>query len=386
MGQNRQPQYPARIDRSSAYASRVAFAWSAAFPSREQAIGLRANTDNTGKATALPGRVVSSTAGQVNLEWAAQFVTTSTGDGLGDFTVAVYANPAASGSAVEHVFAQKNDAAGSPFAQCALLAHADAGAGFSSGSFSFFTFNGGSSAGAAASGVCDGDYHWWKGIRRGNQHELYKDDVLIATSSSAARGITQSATRYTAIGSRGNGTTESYTRQAVAACAWNRALSIGEVASNPWKLWTATRHGINVPSGAAVNVAGAFAGTLAGAVMAGAGIVDDRGIFASTLAGATMAATGAVGLMPSGAFAGMLDGVAMLAAGQVVDAGIFAAQLAGMNMAASGTVAPQVTGALSSTLGGVTMTASGYVGIPPIATGTTTRRRWRPRFVPQQGA
>ena len=235
----RQPQYLARINRGQQYANKIAFVWSGAFPLVEQITSNRPTTDNTVKIAASVGKVVSSSAGQVNLEWNRQFITTSTGDGLGDYTISVYANPASSGSAVEHVFAQKNDAGGSPFSQTGLLAHADSGASFSSGSFSFFTFNGSASSGVAAAGACDGAYHVWTGIRRGSVHELYKDGVLIASSSLTIRGITQAASRYTAIGSRGNGDAESYTQKAVLALGWDRALNPTETKINPWQIFLA---------------------------------------------------------------------------------------------------------------------------------------------------
>lgn len=250
----------------------LAFLWNAAQPERELLTGAPRATDNTGKTAATVGKVVSSSAGQVNIEWARQFIATSSGDGLGDFTIAVYANPAASGSSVEHIFAQKNDAGGSPYAQSAILAHANSSAGFSSGAVSFFTYNGsGADAGVSVAGAADGKYHWWVGVRRGSVHELYKDGVLIGTFTKSPVAITQAGTtRYTAIGSRGNGNTESYTKQAALAAGWNRALSPAETGGNPWQLFEAQAPLLFVASAPASGVTASPSGVSASSAVGSA--------------------------------------------------------------------------------------------------------------------
>lgn len=153
----------------------------------------------------------------------------------------VCADPeAAGGGAVEHVFAQKNDAGGSPYAQAILAAHADSTAAYSSGRFSFFVYNGGTSIGASAASLCDGLPHQWTGVRSGTTYTLYKDGDVAATNTGSAVAITQNPSRYLALGSRGNGTTEAYRDRLYYAFAWNRALTQAEIStiySDPYSLF-----------------------------------------------------------------------------------------------------------------------------------------------------
>jgi Concanavalin A-like lectin/glucanases superfamily len=200
--------------------------------------------------------VVSCSTGQVNVEWPSfQPIVTSNGVGTGDFTVIAYANPAATGTDTEHILVQKNDAGGSPFAQMLLGSQATSTNGYANGSFAFYTFNG-SAVGIAASGVCDGNYHVWMGVRQGASHTLYKDGVAIASGSFTALNILQgSPARYLALGSRGNGSTQSYPRQIAMAAGFNRALSAMEILSisrSPWQLFLAPTGDFTFPSSAVI--------------------------------------------------------------------------------------------------------------------------------------
>lgn len=322
----------------------LAFLWNAAQPERELLSGTGRTTDNTAKVAAPVGKVISASAGQVNIEWSRQFITTSSGDGLGDFTLAVYANPAASGSAVEHIFAQKNDAGGAPYAQSAILAHANSSAGFSSGAVSFFTYNGaGADAGVSVAGAADGKYHWWVGVRRGSVHELYKDGVLIGTFTKSPVAITQAGTtRYTAIGSRGNGNTESYTKQAALAAGWNRALSPAETGGNPWQLFEAQAPLLFVASAPASGVT-----------------ASPSGVSASSAVGSATA-TGQAKASPTGVSAASSVGAATVSGqGKASPAGVSAASAVGTATA---------SGAASSTAQPAGVSAAASVGAA-VATG-----------------
>lgn len=224
----RPPAGPTRLRAAGRFAEALAFAWTASAHRQELVTGAIADVSNVLPIGSPFGLAAQCATGQRNVEWAGQFVTTSNGVGTGDFTILVVANPSASGT-VGHMFAQKNDAAGSPFAQMALLSNADSTASASSGSVSFFTFNG-SPYGASAAGAIDGDYHVWVGVRNGAFLAIYKDGVLLAFVSGAAVNINQ-ANRFMAVGSRGNGTTEAFGRDVLTAAAWNRALSSDEIAA-----------------------------------------------------------------------------------------------------------------------------------------------------------
>lgn len=255
----RQPQYPVGIDQSNPITRNIAFAWNAAVPTVVNRERL-ATANNTTNAVSPNGKAVDCAVSQVNLEFANyQPIVTSDGSGTGDFTVMVFANPAAAGGgAIEHVLAQKNDAEGVPYAQFFLGAHAGALAAYVSGSFNFFTYNADQTE-AVAAGVCDGNYHLWTGVRQATNHTLYKDGLSVATAAGTVRNISQ-ANRYLAVGSRGNGTTDSYRDQAVYAFGWNRALTQAEIKiilDNPWQIFKPATRRIWMQDAAA---SGAFKG------------------------------------------------------------------------------------------------------------------------------
>lgn len=235
-----QPSYSSGAERNG-IAANLCFAWHAGANKIEQVSRKKCSTDNTSLSISLVGRAITCSASQVNLEWSSQFCTTSDGAGTGDFTFIILANPAASGSgAVEHALAQKNDAGGTPFAQAFIGFHANEDAAYSSGGAVFFTYNGTDTATYTAA-ACDGAWHLWAGVRLGTVHALYRDGVVLSTNTSTVRAITQaSPSRYVAIGSRGNGTTESYRNSAAMAAMFNRALSTQELISltrNPWQIF-----------------------------------------------------------------------------------------------------------------------------------------------------
>ena len=226
-----QPQGNARIDWGNPTSRSLAFAWDAASKSMELTAGLSAGLDQTSSAVNKNGLAAQCSSGQKNIEWNKQFITTSDGTGGGDFTMLVVADPAATGAgSAEHVFDQKNDAAGAPYAQVGLLAHSGARGAYTSGAFSFFTYRSTDSE-VSAAGACDGLEHVWIGVRRAGTLYLYKDGVLLASGAgfNGSLNISQ-ASRYTAVGSAGNATAGAYRNKASMARAWNRALSAAEIA------------------------------------------------------------------------------------------------------------------------------------------------------------
>ena len=234
-----QPQMPVEIDWNNPLTRGTCFSWNAATPNYELVYGAKASTDNTQKIIS-GQRAVDCSLSQVNLEWNRSFLATSDGVGTGDFTLILLANPSATGngSASEHALCHKNDAAGAPYAQALLSFHSNVSNGYASGAACFFTYSAAASS-ASAAGACDGNWHMWFGVRRGTSHELYKDTALIAQANNTVRNLSQ-AGRYTAIGSRGNGSTESYRDQAAFAHILNRALTANEIASissNPWQIF-----------------------------------------------------------------------------------------------------------------------------------------------------
>ncbi len=227
---DRQPQEAVEIDWSDPTNSGSVFLWSAANPNVEAITGRLVTTNNTTGVVDQYGRSVRSATGQTNLEWNSEFFKTSDGAGTGDFSALIVANPAASGSgAVQHIFSHKNDAGGSPFGQFVFAAHMNPSSGaYASGNATFFTYAS-TSVGVASAGATDGEMHVWGILRRGNDHYLFKDGVQLATTNNFARDVVQTTTRYTAIGSRGNGTTEGYDRDVAFVQGWDRALTDAEI-------------------------------------------------------------------------------------------------------------------------------------------------------------
>ena len=130
------------IDWGNPTSRSLAFAWDAASKSMELTAGLSAGLDQTSSAVNKNGLAAQCSSGQKNIEWNKQFITTSDGTGGGDLTMLVVADPAATGAgSAEHVFDQKNDAAGAPYAQVGLLAHSGARGAYTSGAFSFLSPN-----------------------------------------------------------------------------------------------------------------------------------------------------------------------------------------------------------------------------------------------------
>jgi hypothetical protein len=215
-----------------------AFCYNAAEFGKEKVTNLPPTARNATFAATLEGIAARCAYSQTNVEWSRQFCTTSDGAGTGDFTMIVLANPASATGVLSHVLAQKNDAGGSPFAQAAMMANANSGGTYSSGSFAFFTYNAlaGTSSVAVAS-MCDGNFHVYIGVRQGTNHILYRDGVQQTTSSLTVRNILQSASRYTAVGSRGNGTTEAFSGDVPFAMMLDYAITpdlAARISANVW--------------------------------------------------------------------------------------------------------------------------------------------------------
>ena len=255
-----QPQEAAELAQGTSLSQSLAF-FSHAGQAQELTSGRLPTTRNAPPIPTEYGLAAQCATGRTNVEWDSTYIRTSNGVGSGDFTIAVLANPGATGDGqIEHMFAQKNDAGGSPFAQAFLGAHAQSAGAYLSGSVAFFTFAG-SNSGVSSAGATDGAFHVWVGRRRGTTHEIIKDGVVIGTSVSTVRTITQASTRFVAIGSRGNGTSQGYRNEAVWAAGWDRAVDDAELqdmlGSRIWQLFAPRTQYIPTASGVLVPTLGA---------------------------------------------------------------------------------------------------------------------------------
>mgnify|MGYP000119579713 CR=1 FL=1 len=324
---DRQPQEAVGIDWSDPINSGSVFLWSAANPNVEAITGRLVTTNNTTGVVDQYGRSVRSSTGQTNLEWNSEFFKTSDGAGTGDFSALIVANPAASGSgAVQHIFSHKNDAGGSPFGQFVFAAHMNPSSGaYASGNATFFTYAS-TSVSVASAGATDGEMHVWGIRRKGNDHYLFKDGIQLATTNNFARDVVQTTTRYTAIGSRGNGTTEGYDRDVAFVQGWDRALTDAEILERSRSILSVYRafapQTIWVPVSAGVGgttISATLTQTLANATSAATGTVALKGTAASTLANATLSSTGAVAI--KGATTQTLADATLAATGTLAGAG-----------------------------------------------------------------
>ena len=194
------------------------------------------DTDNTDHIDGEDGAAYDCSIGQTNREWNKPFMKTSDGSGGGDFTMIVRANPFAGGGAVEHMFAQKNDGQGSPYEQVMMSANSASGS-YQPGYVLFYIYNAGASYVSAPSGV-DGANHTFIGSRVGSLMSLYRDGGLLASSSPTLRSI-YTTDQYTALGSRGNGTTEGFGRDISFALMFDDGFGDDEAAifsENPYQI------------------------------------------------------------------------------------------------------------------------------------------------------
>lgn len=311
----------------------LAFLWSASQGRRELVTNELATTVNAVIKPGSLGTVADCATGQTNIEWVSQqFITTSNGSGTGDFSMLVVANPAASGT-VGHVYAQKNDAGGGAFSQTAMMAHSNNAGITSSGAFAFLTYST-ANTGLSVASMCDGNWHTYLGVRRGTVLELYRDGVLAGSASGTARAITQTPARYTAIGSRGNGTTESFPDDVMLAAGWNRALSFAEaeeITRRPQQLFSDRRILVEVSAAgggastadlATTGSSGTFAGSANSTTTATVAATGGSGTFAGTASSPAVAALAVAG--GSGAFAGTAQSVSSAAAAISGGSGVFA--------------------------------------------------------------
>ena len=238
-----QPQDACGVDWTNPITRALAFAFNPAAGAANLADGKSATTNNTSRQTSQSGVFAKGAASQRNIEWANyQPITTSDGVGTGDFTIIAFSNPpAVSGGSSQHIFAQKNDAGGSPFAQVQLAAHYNFSTGVhEQGKFTFAIYHPTANQIAETPFAIDGNWHMWSGVRSGTTMTLSRDDEVLSSTTSTVRSILQASPRYLALGGQGNTTASSLTEGIGCSFAFNRALSYAELKSlykNPWQIF-----------------------------------------------------------------------------------------------------------------------------------------------------
>lgn len=358
----------------------------------------RPDTDNTSRIASPYGIAAQCSTGQTNVEWNTEQIKTSDGAGQGDFTIACLAMASTYLYTQEHLVFQKNDAAGSPYAQAGLMIHNNGSGTPQANSFCFFQYDGSAAPTPYISGgVVPGTWQLFGGIRRGAT-----GIVKVGTVSGSASGTKvdfSNGSRRFAIGSRGNGTTESFTGKVALTAVWDRALTDAEWASfvaNPWQLFAPEKRPVFIGSaGGGANTtatlsntldaatltgvgnvtrSGTLAVTLDAATLTGVGAVTTSGTLSSTLEDATLAGVGsvAVGTNRDGALAVTLDAATLAGIGAVTTSGTLAVTLDAATLAGIGTAGQPRTGTLAVTLDNVTLSGIGAIPAAPSTGGGKT--------------
>lgn len=156
---------------------------------------------------------------------------TSSGDGLGDFTLFAIASPAATGSGGSSLFGQDDDATGDG---CFIGVNYSATFGAHSGAViaSVYLSGGGNYDNAYASSGCDGNLHAFAMTRSvaANSIGLWIDGKSAATATmSADRNILAGSTPHIFLGGNPQDSVPAIDGAIVFAAAWNRALSPSEI-------------------------------------------------------------------------------------------------------------------------------------------------------------
>jgi hypothetical protein len=238
-------------------------------------------------------------------------ITTSSGDGLGDFTMAVLARPVSNATRTT-MFRKRSSGS----QNCGLFANCNSPInGNAQGNVAFGVRNGTSNNSLTAASQIDGGWHLWVGVRSGGNLVLYRDGVSQATASSAALDATEGSSRTLELGGAAHAqTTVFYQGEAAGAWAWNRALAADEVAR-----FTNAPFGLLVPMPRRIAVAAVSGTTFEQALAGGAGAATAmaRGIAKplGAQAGAAAAIRRRIGKALA-AVAGALAGLATLLGGQ----------------------------------------------------------------------
>lgn len=157
-------------------------------------------------------------------------IVTSSGAGLGDFTIVCLANPVAEARASAGVSQAVNGVVDGNMTALAFNTTGASNFAASSGTFAFMTRTTGGTI-ASVSGAIDGKYHLFGGRRNSGGITAWIDGVIGATNTGAARDILAAGADFSIghiAGSASTGRIDTGCN-IVFAAAWNRALSDAEM-------------------------------------------------------------------------------------------------------------------------------------------------------------
>lgn len=220
------PDFPVRLRRDDPLWRGLSFAWIAGHPVN-LVDGKRPTVDGT-KKQARDGGWVShfDAVADGAIRWNKEYLTTSNGDGTGDFTIVAFANPSAE-NRLGVIAGQKWDPAGGVFNQTFLAANSNGSFGVNSGSIAFLSYESGAT-GLSAGGYVDGAWHVFTAVRQSTAHYLDVDGTNVANTIGTVRDIS-TGSRYTLVGDGGkNSSEDAYNGEQAVVLMWNRALSTSE--------------------------------------------------------------------------------------------------------------------------------------------------------------
>lgn len=280
----RQPQFPSRIDWQDPISRGLAFAANAGAGFHDALTG-RIGTQNgvSVVSESRHGRSYDAASNaSIGASWSGSRLSTSTGNGQGDFTVLVLSNPVAS-STREMLFSVTNGST-----EFYLAANANVSLTAASGTVTGNTNSGGPN-GVAVAGAVDGNWHTYAYGRTGGATgtgKLWVDGVA-SSAVIVANAAMWSSTSANNIGGY-TGANWGISGQVPLALAWNRLLDDAEIAAltrNPWQIFQPLQRRVfvGVPS-SGLNISA----TLGTAAADGATAAVDRQLaIAATLGTAT---------------------------------------------------------------------------------------------------
>lgn len=226
---------PYHVDWSQGLAAGLACVFAEVSPFRDAVTGtvLAWGSANTSVMTPLGGGVGcnGTTNAQIGAGSGFAPLRTSTGNGLGDFTLFAIASPAATGAGGSSVFGQGDEATGDG---CFIGVNYGATFGAHSGAVmgSIYLSGGGNYDNAYAASGCDGGLHAFAMARNlaTNDVGLWIDGKSAATvTMSADRNILASSAPHIFFGGSPVDTVPAISGAVLFAAAWNRALSAAEI-------------------------------------------------------------------------------------------------------------------------------------------------------------
>lgn len=199
-------------------------------PSRNLANGSRAVATTSGALAPTSGGIAWKASSGKPIDFPDGFapvLTSDGGDGLGDFTFLVVANPTSEATRRALI---SQDNTGGAVGQAYLIANCNTSYGASAGTMMFGTATG-AVAGenlVSASGAIDGAVNVYVGVRRGLRNEIWRNGVLLAANTAAGttdmRGTP--ASLGLCIGALHGFAGYESTHHTLVAAAWNKALDL----------------------------------------------------------------------------------------------------------------------------------------------------------------